>query len=336
MSTKNVFLVAGIRSIGVGLFLWCGSVEAHSGCGFKRTERFRTQAVYKYAALGLDETSLSEGDRGLGRKDNGNKLESVFRAFPRARELYQSDPEFFKDFLRGFDAFHSEAATAIHEATHKETEDHGIFHLASGEKVKIPKDIGTRYGRNITLAPKVIRSDFREYLADQPLSPLGEIVESYLSGEKATSGLEFEYLLNELNAYSVDIAAHLAMSKVFGQKEVGSSRDGFQLMMAALTSYVDHAKGADNQRTWQILNRPDVKSLVTKLWSQAHALLAASCEMKAAHPLHQGLLRKTYGGSGGMAQLTGLSLERPQACEQRLQLAETKKTSATSASSGRK
>ena len=88
------------------------------------------------------------------------------------------------------------------------------------------------------------------------------------------------YLLDELNAYSHDLDAAVALVPLQRRDRVVDHRDGLAAVMTFVMRYVDTAKKTQ-PATWQGLQHAEPKKAIQALWSQAENTLASSCGLPA-------------------------------------------------------
>jgi hypothetical protein len=105
-------------------------------------------------------------------------------------------------------------------------------------------------------------------------------VQSYLGPNGASSKDDFMYLLDELNAYSHDLDAAVALVSLQRHDREVDHRDGLAALMTFVMRYVDTAQKAQ-PATWQGLQHPEPKKTIQTLWSQAETTLASSCGLPA-------------------------------------------------------
>jgi hypothetical protein len=101
-------------------------------------------------------------------------------------------------------------------------------------------------------------------------------VQSYLGRNGASSKDDFMYLLDELNAYSHDLDAAVALVPLQRRDREVDHRDGLAGLMTFVMRYADTAQKAQ-PATWQGLQHPEPKKAIQTLWSQAETTLASSC-----------------------------------------------------------
>ncbi len=153
--------------------------------------------------------------------------------------------------------------TAVHEAVHMLTEQLDAFPLIEGGQIK-------RIAALEKLAPPGrIAGHF---------SRSDDFVKTYLLPGGASSAEDFTYLLDEFNAYVHDLNTAIETLPLAPKDTRLGHRDGMSAMMAFLMAYVARAEKED-ARTWAGLHRPDVKHLVTTLWSEAERVIEKSCKV---------------------------------------------------------
>jgi hypothetical protein len=152
--------------------------------------------------------------------------------------------------------------TAVHEGVHMLTEQIDAFPLVDGGQVK-----------RIAALEKFMRPGriAGEFAAD-------DFVKTYLLPGGASSADDFTYLLDEFNAYVHDLNTAIQTQAMAPRDARLGHRDGMSAMMSFLMAYVARAE-KDDPRTWAGLHRPDVKHLVTTLWSEAERTIEKSCKV---------------------------------------------------------
>ena len=88
------------------------------------------------------------------------------------------------------------------------------------------------------------------------------------------------YLLDELNAYSHDLDAAVALVPLQLRDREVDHRDGLAALMTFVMRYVDTAQKTQ-PATWQGLQHSEPKKAIQTLWSQAETTLASSCGLPA-------------------------------------------------------
>ncbi len=153
--------------------------------------------------------------------------------------------------------------TAVHEAVHMLTEQLDAFPLIDGGQIK-------RVAALEKLAPpgRIARQFSRS----------DDFVKTYLLPGGASSADDFTYLIDEFNAYVHDLNTAIQTQALAPKDTRLGHRDGMSAMMAFLMAYVAYAEKED-ARTWAGLHRPDIKHLVTTLWSEAERTIEQSCKV---------------------------------------------------------
>jgi hypothetical protein len=118
-------------------------------------------------------------------------LDHLRASSPDGYAIYKqvADPDFFGGWIRCDDA-QFDLSTAVHEATHVVTSEIDAFPLIGGGTIKLPHEVSKFYPPN-----KIAR----RFKAD-------DFTTIYLRLGKASSSTDFLFLLDELNAYSHDLA----------------------------------------------------------------------------------------------------------------------------------
>jgi len=184
---------------------------------------------------------------------------------PQGFTIYQQikDKNFFLGWLDCNDP-QLGLPTAVHESVHYVTAETDAFPLLGGGALKRPHEASGFF------APSLIAAKFK----------LNDFVATYLRPGSASSAGDFLYLLDELNAYTHDLATAIALSR--SEAFVGPSdehidhRDGLAALMAFVALYVERAE-ASEPATWRGLNEPRVAKTVAELWGRAETAMAASC-----------------------------------------------------------
>ncbi len=189
-------------------------------------------------------------------------LRDLNRLAPEGYAIYRAtdDKAFFTRWIT-CDDVQLGLATAVHETVHMITEDKDAYPLIGGGSIKRvhavssfypPREIAGRFDRNSTY------------------------VETYLRPGAASSADEFSYLLDELNAYTHDLNSVIALQPLRNPVFQVDHRDGLASLMSFVMAYVDTAQRS-KPKTWEGLQRPEVKKLIQTIWGQAETVLAKSC-----------------------------------------------------------
>lgn len=196
--------------------------------------------------------------------DAGCKQRAVDRLealAPSGFLVYQQikDKQFFTRWIACDDVLLG-LPTAVHESVHHLTQDHDAFPLMDLSYIKRPHEISKFF------APSVIAGKFQR----------DELVSTYLRPGTSSSSTDFLYLLDELNAYTHDLDASVALDGLRPHNEQVDSRDGLAALMAFVAIYVETAEES-HPETWRGLHEPSVAQTVSALWSQAEKIMASSC-----------------------------------------------------------
>jgi hypothetical protein len=206
-------------------------------------------------------------------------IRDLERLAPQGYAVYQAmrDKKQFLTFLTCTDV-QLGLSTAVHESVHILTEQRDAYPLIAGGYLPRQHLVSQFY------PPREIASKFKP----------DSYVQTYLRRGAASSADNVVYLLDELNAYSHDLAS---ASKLVGLKmrdgEV-DHRAGLAALMAFLLEYVEVARER-KAATWEGMRRPEIKRLLETLWAQAESTLIASLPIR---------------GFGGEAYLQRLCGER--------------------------
>ena len=222
------------------------------------------------------------------------------RASPDGAAVYARIPD--KGFFRGWIACKDVMMglpTAVHESVHFLTAEADAFPLVGGGEVARPHEVSGFY------PPSKIAGEFKT----------GDYAATYLRPGRASSSGDFLYLLDEMNAYSHDLAAATDLKGLRREGIYADNRDGLAALMAFTAAYVEHAK-AQEPATWDGLHEPQVSAALGKLWKHAETSLAGACGIP-----HFGMDDKTYirrfcapGAQEAMADVIGFAPVCPTAC----------------------
>jgi hypothetical protein len=190
-------------------------------------------------------------------------LRDLQRLSPRGHAVYQaiSDKRHFLRFLTCDDVLLG-LTTAVHESVHLLTSEKEAYPLIDGGVAQRPSE-SLRFHAPREIARKFDARDM--------------YVQTYLRPGAASSSADFRFLLDELNAYSHDLASATKLVSLRQPQdgEVGH-REGLASLMSFVMSYVDTARQSV-PATWENLKRPEIKKTVQTLWTQAETALNASC-----------------------------------------------------------
>ncbi|MEA2879321.1 MAG: hypothetical protein QOF14_4517 [Hyphomicrobiales bacterium] len=187
------------------------------------------------------------------------------RAFaPEGFAVYQkiADKTFFLNWI-SCDEAQLGLPTAVHESVHYLTAETDAFPLTNGGQLKRPHEVSAFF------APSLIAGKFKA----------NDFVTTYLRPGRASSSADFLYLLDELNAYTHDLATAVALSRTPRPVEQGDEvdhRDGLAALMAFVALYAERAEESE-PATWSGLLAPRVAKTVSELWGRAETVMASSC-----------------------------------------------------------
>jgi hypothetical protein len=257
--------------------------------------------VLRAAAAALFAVAWSSAAMAARTDCQPQAIRDLQRLSPQGHAIYlaMSDKRVFMRFLTCDDVVLG-LSTAVHESVHMLTGEKDAYPLIDGGSIRRPPE-GLRFFPPRDIAK---RFDARDIYVQQ-----------YLRRGAATSADDFRFLLDELNAYSHDL--HSAVKLVplrRADREVGH-RDGLAALMSFVMSYADTARQSV-PATWEGLQRPETKKLVQTLWTQAEAVLAASCGIPAFgrdDRKHIGFLCDRRNGEA-LTQLLGRAPACPTAC----------------------
>ena len=190
--------------------------------------------------------------------------------------------------------------TAVHEAVHMLTEQLDAYPLVDGGQIA-----------RIAMTEKFVRPG---RIAGQ-FKQSDDFVRTYLLPGGASSADDFTYLLDEFNSYIHDLNTAIQTQSMAPRDAYLGHRDGMSAMMSFLMAYVALAE-KDDPRTWAGLHRPDVKHLVSTLWSDAEKTIEKSCKVPRYAVDDQAFLRHVCSPSNGRAlgHLLGRAPRCPKAC----------------------
>lgn len=226
-------------------------------------------------------------------------LRDLKRLAPQGHAVYEaiSDKRHFLRFLTCDDVVLG-LATAVHESVHLLTSDKDAYPLIGGGVAERPSESLRFY------APREIARRF---------DGGNMYVQTYLKRGAASSSDDFRFLLDELNAYSHDLATSVKLVPLQRAEhgQVGH-RDGLAALMTFVMSYVDTARQSV-PGTWANLQRPEVSKTVQTLWAQAETALAASCAVPAfGQDDRKSIAFLADPGNGaGLAEILGRAPQRP-------------------------
>lgn len=169
------------------------------------------------------------------------------------------DKKFFLNWIT-CDDIQLDLSTAVHESVHQLTSDRDAFPLIGGGELKRPHEVSNFF------PPSAIAGKFKP----------DDMVSTYLRPGKASSASDFLYLLDELNAYSHDLKAAVALNSLRPRDAQVDHRDGLAALMSFVAIYVETAEESQ-PAAWSGLQNPEVARVVSALWGQAEAVMASSC-----------------------------------------------------------
>lgn len=193
-------------------------------------------------------------------------IRDLERLSPRGHAIYaaMSDKRHFLRFLTCDDVVLG-LATAVHESVHLLTDEKDAYPLIDGGAVRRPPE-GLRFFAPRQIAGKFDRRDI--------------YVQTYLGRGAASSADDFRFLLDELNAYSHDLHSAVKLVPLRRTDHEVGHRDGLAALMSFVMNYADTARQSV-PATWEGLQRPETRTLVQTLWTQAETVLASSCGIPA-------------------------------------------------------
>src|SRR3954471_21430802 len=180
-------------------------------------------------------------------------MERLHVSAPNGFAIYQKtkDKKFFLNWI-ACDEAQLGLSTAVHESVHYITAETDAFPLTRGGQLKRPHEVSAFY------APSLIAAKFKP----------SDFVTTYLRPGSASSASDFLYLLDELNAYTHDLATAVSLNRARGSAEQGDQvdhRDGLAALMAVVGFYGERAEKSE-PATWAGLREPPVARTVSELW----------------------------------------------------------------------
>ena len=207
------------------------------------------------------------------------------------------------DFLTWItcDDLQLDLATAVHESVHVLTEERDAYPLIGGGALP-------RLPAGLELAPPSI--------AAHRFDRQDIFVETYLLPGKASSSEDVRYLLDELNAYTHDLSAAVALASLAPGDREASHRDGLAALMAFLHGYLEEVR-THHPETWKTLAQGAPRRTISVLWSEAERVMGRSCRLAGFGTAAPGFLgpvcSSTSKGATSKGAL-GVLLGRPPAC----------------------
>jgi hypothetical protein len=188
-------------------------------------------------------------------------IRDLSRLAPQAHAVYVAmrDKRQFLAFLSCEDV-QLGLATAVHESVHILTEQLDAYPLIHGGSLPRRPVLSRFY------PPREIAGNFQRD---------DSYVQTYLRRGAATAAENLAYLLDELNAYSHDLAAASRLVSLHKGNGQVDHRAGLAALMAFLTQYVEVARER-KPATWDGLRQAEVQKLIAALWQQAEATLVDS------------------------------------------------------------
>jgi hypothetical protein len=189
-------------------------------------------------------------------------------------------------------------STAVHESVHILTEERDAYPLIAGGSIRRVHEVSRFY------PPREIANSFNQ----------GDIyVQTYLHRGAASSADDFGFLLDELNAYSHDLASATKLMAIHHGDAQVDHRAGLAALMSFVMRYAETAREG-KPTTWGGLQHPAEKALLHTLWTQAEGVLAASWGISGfgGEKYVGGLCDRRNGAA--LAELIGENPMSPQVC----------------------
>jgi len=230
-------------------------------------------------------------------------IERLRAAAPEGFAIYQKtrDKTFFLNWISCGEAGLG-LPTAVHESVHYITAETDAFPLLNGGRSKRPHEVSAFF------APAQIAARFKA----------SDFVTTYLRPGAASSSGDFLYLLDELNAYTHDLNAAVALSRSHASAEEGDHvdhRDGLAALMAFVALYVERAAESE-PATWRGLTERRVARTMSELWGQAEKTMASSCGIPNFGTEDKALIRQfcQRGPQAALQKILGRAPVCPTAC----------------------
>jgi hypothetical protein len=230
-------------------------------------------------------------------------VERLRAAVPEGFAIYQQvkDKKFFLNWI-DCDEPQFALPTAVHESVHYITAEIDAFPLLGGGALKRPHEVSGFF------APSLIAAKFKP----------NDFVTTYLRAGSASSAGDFLYLLDELNAYTHDLATAAALHRSHTSAQEDDQvdhRDGLAALMAFVALYAERAE-ASEPATWRGLTQPHVAKTVSALWEQAESVVASSCGIPNFGTHDKTLIRQfcERGPRTALQKIVGRAPACPTAC----------------------
>jgi hypothetical protein len=231
-------------------------------------------------------------------------VERLRAAAPEGFAVYQrvKDKTFFLGWL-ACDEPQLGLPTAVHETVHYITAETDAFPLLGGGAAQRPHEVSAFF------APSLIAAKFKP----------SDFVTTYLRPGSASSAGDFLYLLDELNAYTHDLATAVALSRAQASAEPSDvpidHRDGLAALMAFVALYAERAEQSE-PASWRGLLQPGVAKTVSALWGRAETVMASSCGIPNFGTEDKTLIRQfcQAGPRNALQKILGRASVCPVAC----------------------
>jgi len=230
-------------------------------------------------------------------------IERLRASAPEGFAIYQKtkDKAFFLSWIRCDEAGLA-LPTAVHESVHYITAEADAFPLLGGGALKRPHEVSAFF------APSAIATQFKA----------NDFVATYLRPGAASSAGDFLYLLDELNAYTHDLATAVSLHRSHAATEDGDQvdhRDGLAALMAFVALYVERAERSE-PATWRGLTEPDIGRTMSALWGQAEKVMVSSCGIPNFGTEDRALIRQfcQRGPQAALQKIIGRAPMCPTAC----------------------
>jgi hypothetical protein len=230
-------------------------------------------------------------------------IERLRTAAPEGFAIYQKikDKAFFLGWISCEEA-QMGLPTAVHESVHYVTAETDAFPLLAGGELKRPHEVSAFF------APSLIGGKFKP----------NDFVTTYLWPGSASSAADFLYLLDELNAYTHDLATAVSLYRSQTSTDEGDQvdhRDGLAALMAFVALYIERAETSE-PATWRGLREPRVAMTVSELWGRAETVMASSCGIPDFGSEDKTLIRQfcQSGPQAALRKVIGRAPVCPSAC----------------------
>ncbi|MGB9369934.1 MAG: hypothetical protein WCE79_28410 [Xanthobacteraceae bacterium] len=255
------------------------------------------------AALACTPLAASPGSAVEAQDCRPAAIERLRTAAPEGFAIYHKieDKAFFLNWI-SCDEAGLGLPTAVHESVHYITAETDAFPLLGGGQLKRPHEVSAFF------APSLIAAKFKA----------NDFVTTYLRPGAASSSSDVLYLLDELNAYTHDLATAVTLHRSHASTEDGDHvdhRDGLAALMAFVALYAERAEQSE-PATWNGLREPRVARTMSVLWGQAEKAMVSSCGIPNFGTQDKALIRQfcQRGPQAALQKIIGRAPVCPAAC----------------------